>query len=85
MYVSYDPAVQATYVKLTEADVVETVEVSDLVMVDVDAHHEPVGVEFLALPNRVSHEMLAQVADAFPGLKVLMETESWLLPVIQPV
>lgn len=85
MHVSYDPAVRATYIKLSESDVIETVEVSDLLMVDVDVHREPVGVEFLTLPNQITYDMLARVTDAFPSLKLLMETETWLLPAIQHV
>ncbi|MDO9498103.1 MAG: DUF2283 domain-containing protein [Nocardioides sp.] len=85
MYVSYDPAARATYVRLTDAKVVSTKDVTDLVMVDLDEHQEPVGVEFLTLPNRISADTLHQLADAYPSLKALVDTDRWLLPALQMV
>lgn len=85
MYVSYDPSARATYIRLTDAKVVSTRGVTDLVMVDLDEHQEPVGVEFLTLPNRISADTLHHLADMYPSLKVLMDTDRWLLPAFQPV
>ena len=85
MYVSYDPAARATYVRLTDAKVVSTKDVSDLVMVDLDEHGEPIGVEFLTLPNGINADTLHQLADLYPSLKALVETDRWLLPAFQPV
>lgn len=44
---TYDPDVQALYIKLTGAAIAETVELSRTVYVDVDASGEPVGFEIL--------------------------------------
>lgn len=83
MYVSYDPAARATYVRLTDAKVAVTKEVSDLVMVDLDENLEPVGVEFLTLPNRISMDTLHLLADMYPSLKALVDTDRWLMPAFQ--
>jgi uncharacterized protein YuzE len=45
--VTYDESVHALYIQLSEAVVVETVELSKYVYLDVDADARPVGVEIL--------------------------------------
>jgi uncharacterized protein YuzE len=79
MLVSYDVESGATYVELGEGEVVETVSVSDLVMVDLDTRGEPLGVDFAVAPNRITDQMLGRLTDAFPALKELQHTERWLL------
>jgi len=44
---TYDPKVRALYMKFSEAEVAETLELSSTVYVDVDVHGQPVGLEVL--------------------------------------
>lgn len=76
---SYDIQAGATYVTLTEHKVARTVSVSDLVMVDLDDQGQPVGVEFVVPPAKITSKMLDRLSDRFPTLKNLHDTESWLL------
>ncbi len=80
MNVSYDTEAEATYVRVVPADVkiARTVHLSDLVMVDVDEHRDPVGVEFVVLPHEITDAMLDRVSDAFPTLKSLHHKDTWL-------
>lgn len=64
----YDPEADAYYFRLSEEPVTKTVEVSDVVMVDLDADHRIVGVEFLVAPARLPDDLNALTA-AFPDLK----------------
>lgn len=79
MMVHYDPEAGATYVELTGADVARTVNVGDLVSVDVDANGEPVGIDFAVLPSKITDSMLFAIADHFPSLKTLAVHKEWLL------
>lgn len=79
MYVSYDLNAGATYVELMDGEVAQTVEISDLVMVDVNVHGEPLGVEFVVPPSQITPEMIERVVFRFPTLDVLHKTEMWLL------
>jgi uncharacterized protein YuzE len=56
-----------------------TVSVSDLVMVDLSESGEPVGVEFAVPPSHITGEMLDRLVNAFPALKSLRDTDTWLL------
>ncbi len=76
--VSYSLDPGATYVQLLDEPVHRTVSVSDLVMVDLTARGEPVGVEFAVAPPRITDAMLDRLADRFPSLKGLRERETWL-------
>jgi uncharacterized protein YuzE len=52
---TYDPVVKAHYVELSDNEIVETLELSESVYVDVDAEGEPVGFEILhAAPSLVA-------------------------------
>jgi uncharacterized protein YuzE len=84
MYVSYDPAARATYVKWEMGPVASTVAIGDLVNVDVDADGSPLGVEFLVLPNNVSQDMIDRVIGRFPQLKALGDLDRWVLPALSP-
>lgn len=79
MLVSYDAEAGVTYVELSEAPIIGTVSVSDLVMVDLGSHGEPAGVEFAVAPARITGAMLDCLGDRFPMLKPLRETDRWLL------
>ncbi len=78
MIVSYDTEVGSTYLALRDDPVVRTVSVSDLVMVDLDEHDEPVGVEFAIGLDRITVEMLERLGERFPTLKGLRNVETWL-------
>jgi uncharacterized protein YuzE len=45
--VTYDPGVKALYLRFSEAEITETLELSDDVYIDVDADGQPVGFEVL--------------------------------------
>lgn len=45
--ITYDADVQALYIHLTDADVLETVELANNVYLDIDADGQPVGFEVL--------------------------------------
>jgi uncharacterized protein YuzE len=68
---TYDAGVGATYLKLADAVVARTVSVSDLVMIDLDARDEAIGVEFAVAPSKITVVMLARLAERFPHLKSL--------------
>lgn len=44
---TYDPKVKALYLKFSETEIAETLELSSTVYVDVDAHGQLVGFEIL--------------------------------------
>ena len=44
---TYDPDVKALYIQLTEADVLDTVELAKGVYLDIDANGQAVGFEIL--------------------------------------
>jgi uncharacterized protein YuzE len=79
MLVTYDAEAGATYLELADAEVARTVSVSDLVMVDLDARDEAIGVEFAVPPSKITADMLYRLAERFPHLKGLRDTDSWLL------
>jgi len=80
MLVSYDPAARATYVQIHEGAVARTVDITDTVMVDLDASGMPLGVEFLQVPADIPTEVIELVADRFPDFKVLLDADRWLAP-----
>jgi uncharacterized protein YuzE len=73
-------AARATYVQVSDHEVLETVDITDLAMVDIDGLGQPVGVEFLKLPAEITPEMIEVVIDQFPALKFLREGASWSAP-----
>jgi len=79
MLVTYDVEAGATYLELGDAEVARTVSVSDLVMVDLDAREEAIGVEFAVIPSKITADMLYRLAERFPDLKALRNTDTWLL------
>ena len=53
MKITYDPVAGATYIKLSDTKVVATKEITDQVIIDFDAQHQPVGIELLCYPEPV--------------------------------
>jgi uncharacterized protein YuzE len=52
MKLTVDPEVDALYLRLTEADIVDSEQVANGVVLDYDAHENIVGVELLHLSKR---------------------------------
>lgn len=67
MVVEYDTEVSTFYVRVTEAEVARTVEVSPFVSVDVDADGRVVGLELLCLPSAVTAEERAALEARYPA------------------
>jgi uncharacterized protein YuzE len=63
-----------------DAKVATTVEITDVVNVDVDASGQAVGVEFLALPNAITRRMVQLAAKRFHELEPLVDLERWAFP-----
>ena len=59
---------EACYYRLTVEPVDRTVSVSDLIMVDVDAAGEPIGVEFVVPQGDITDTMVSRLAARFPQL-----------------
>lgn len=78
MMVTYDTEADATYVQVADGRVATTVDVTDLVMVDLDAHGQLLGVEFAVSPRYVTDAMLYRLAEQFPELKKMAADHSWL-------
>ena len=79
MMVSYDLQAGATYLQLRDADVAHTVTLSDLVMVDVDVHGEPIGVDFAVAPGQITERMFQTLEGYQPQIfKELVADRSWL-------
>lgn len=68
-----DPETGASYFRLTDAEIMGTRHVSDLIMVDLDKTGEPVGVEFAgsSLPSAPGWKLLFE---AFPSLAAPLST-----------
>ena len=49
--VRYDVDAEAIYLRFSAAEIVETVEVSDSLYVDVDANGDPIGIEVLGVAS----------------------------------
>ena len=77
--VSYDTDHGATYVELAESAPVRSVDVSDLVIVDVDETGHPVGIDFAVSPAKITPKMLEDLSACFPALKELTYNHDWLL------
>lgn len=65
--VESDPTTGASYFLLSDAPVARTVHISDLLMVDVDAAGDPVGVD-VASPN-IQWDKWLRLYETFPELK----------------
>lgn len=75
--VEQDPETGASYIALSEEPVTSTVEVTDMVMVDLDAGDEVVGIEFAAPP---SQSEFAALFERFPAVREVLEGLELPLP-----
>lgn len=66
--VTFDPEADATYVRVSAAEVVATRTVGELLSVDLDADGAPVGVELLKAPGAVTADDEAVVVAHYPSL-----------------
>ncbi|HEY5202877.1 MAG TPA: DUF2283 domain-containing protein [Acidothermaceae bacterium] len=69
MDTDHDPISGATYRTLTSEPVARTIHVSDVIMVDVDEHGRPVGVEYGVDPSVLTVGEVASLLEAFPNLR----------------
>ena len=69
MDTDHDPISGATYRRLTTAAVARTIHVTDVIMVDVDEHGEPVGLEYAVAPSRLTLGDVTSLLRAFPHLR----------------
>lgn len=67
MVVEYDTEAGAFYVRVTEAPVARTAEVSAFVNVDLDADGNVVGLELLCVPAAVTVEERAVLEGRYPA------------------
>ena len=67
MRIEYSPTAGALYLRLQAGDVARTIEIEDMVYVDVDANGQPLGVEFVDaqefLPYLERHAGVLDVPD----------------------
>ena len=81
MVVEYDTEVGAFYVRVTDAEIVRTVEMSALVSVDVDDADNVVGLELLCSPTAVTALERAALEARYPmALAALAEVERLTRP-----
>ena len=52
MKIEFDPAADAVYIRLKDADVFDTKEASHGVFIDVDEDDEPIGIEIINASKR---------------------------------
>jgi len=78
MFLTVDTEARATYVAVSSAPVDRTAMVTDSVAVDVDAMGQPIGVEFLMLPERITNDIVGYVIERFPTLEKLRDLDAWL-------
>jgi uncharacterized protein YuzE len=69
--VTRDDETGATYYRLSRSPVARTANPSDLVMVDLDADGDVIGVEFAFAPETAHPDELAALYHAFPALPPL--------------
>ena len=60
----YDPDVDAVYMRITDADIVESEEVQPGMIIDFDAEGKIVAMEFLKAKERFSLEAIRQFSEA---------------------
>ena len=77
MQVSYDTEACTTYITMAEGSVARTVDLTDVIAVDLDATGRPLGVELLVLPHNISDEMIEDIVEAFPLLEPLSKVGAW--------
>jgi uncharacterized protein YuzE len=81
MVVEYDTEVGAYYVRITDAEVARTVEVSAFVSIDVDADDNVVGLELLCPPSAMTIEERGALEARYPiAIAALTEVERLTQP-----
>ena len=78
MYVSYDPDLGVTYVKVRSGHVKRTRSLTDLVMVDLDDEGRALGVEMLYPIVSIPEVALKELAAEYSDLEPLLTTD-WRL------
>lgn len=73
MLVTYDPDVDASYVRVSDGAVASTDSLTDLLAVDLDAGGLPVGLEVLKAPGAVTSADEAVVTGRYPLLRDAFE------------
>jgi uncharacterized protein YuzE len=68
MKYNLDETTSVCYFTLTDAPVVRTHSVTDLIMVDSDANNDPIGVEFAIDFDQVSETDWMALSRAYPSL-----------------
>lgn len=66
MRITYDPAVDALYIYLSDAEAASTREVAEGVQLDLDAEGRVIGIEILGYRERVSAETPSSVSVTLP-------------------
>ena len=64
MKFTYDPEVDALYMRITEAEIVESEETQPGLVMDFDADGKIVGMEFLNAKERFSKKAILQFSEA---------------------
>jgi len=72
--IQYDTEADAAYFEIADGDIAETVEISDLIMVDVTASGDVIGVEVAAHPSHVKPEVWEHRFQRFPSLDPSLRT-----------
>ena len=67
--IEQDLATGTSYWTLSDAPVDHSRRISDLVTIDLDAHDQPVGIEFAMRRERITYDVWASVFERFPHLK----------------
>lgn len=62
MKLEFDPAADAAYFEISDADVESTRELEPGIMADYDSKGHLVGIEILSVSQRVQHQPLEKVA-----------------------
>lgn len=68
MKYNLDKTTGVCYFTLTDAPVARTHSVTNLIMVDLDANNDPIGIEFAMNFNQVSEEDWIALSQAYPSL-----------------
>lgn len=76
MNIEFDPAVDAAYLRLTEADIVDSEEIATDIVYDFDANEHIVGIELLRVRANLPH--FAVVPLPFQKLEQQLEFISFL-------
>jgi len=85
MHVTYSPDIEGIYVTVSDEPVASSVEISDLVTVDLDAAGNPVGVEFVMRAENLSEDHWRAVYERFPQLSPSTSVRANVLDRVLPI